>query len=104
MYLCKKFYIKRVIALPGEHIEIKDGKVYINGDIYIEDYLPDELATFSEGGQYIDLVVPEGTVYVMGDNRGQSADSRRFGCVPYDKIEGKVVFRFWPLNLFGAVK
>lgn len=96
-------YIKRVIALPGEHIQIKDGKVYINGEELKEDYLPEGTKTNADGGQFIDLIVPEGTVFVMGDNRGNSGDSRRFGCVPYEKIEGKVVLRFWPLDVFGKV-
>ncbi len=100
----KTSYIKRVIGLPGEHIQIKDGKVYINGEELIEDYLPEDVVTQAEGGQFIDLIVPEGTVFAMGDNRGHSADSRRFGCVPYEKIEGKVVLRFWPLNVFGKVQ
>ena len=99
----KVSYIKRVIALPGEHIEIKDGKVYINGKELQENYLPEGIMTNSEGGQFIDLIVPEGTIFAMGDNRGNSGDSRKFGCIPYEKIEGKVVFRFWPLNSFGTV-
>lgn len=105
----KTSYIKRVIALPGEHIQIKDGKVYINGEELKEDYLPegtitDSLATDNTaGGQFLDLIVPEGTVFVMGDNRSHSADSRKFGCIPYEKIEGKVVLRFWPLNAFGKI-
>lgn len=99
----KVSYIKRVIALPGEHIQIKDGKTYINGEELQEDYLAEGETTNPEGGEYIDLIVPEGTVFVMGDNRDNSGDSRRFGCVPYEKIEGKVVFRFWPLNVFGKV-
>ena len=99
--LWKTSYIKRVIALPGEHIQIKDGKVYINGEELKEDYLQEE--TYAEGGQFIDLIVPEGTVFVMGDNRDDSGDSRMFGCIPYEKIEGKVVFRFWPLNAFGMI-
>jgi len=106
----KTSYIKRVIALPGEHIQIKDGKVYINGEELKEEYLPEGTITDSmesvgiEGGQFLDLVVPEGTVFVMGDNRGRSGDSRKFGCVPFEKIEGKVVLRFWPLNVFGKVQ
>ena len=99
----KVSYIKRVIALPGEHIQIKDGKVYINGEELQEEYLPEGTGTHSSGGQFIDLIVPEDTVFVMGDNRGNSGDSRMFGCIPYDKIEGKVVLRFWPLNAFGTV-
>ena len=97
-------YIKRVIALPGEHVQIKDGKVYINGEELEEEYLASDVITEPEEGQFIDIVVPEGTVFVMGDNRGHSADSRRFGCIPYEKIEGKVVLRFWPLNAFGKVQ
>lgn len=106
----KTSYIKRVIGLPGEHIQIKDGKVYINGEELQEDYLPEGTVTDSmasesiSGGQFLDLIVPEGTVFVMGDNRSHSADSRRFGCIPYGKIEGKVVLRFWPLNVFGKVQ
>ena len=99
----KTSYIKRVIALPGEHIQIKDGKVYINGNELNESYLSDEVITSSGEGQFIDLIVPEKTVFVMGDNRPNSADSRRFGCIPYEKIEGKVVFRFWPFKVFGKI-
>ena len=105
----KTSYIKRVIALPGEHVQIKDGKVYINGEELVEDYLPEGTITDSmakdgmSGGQFLDLVVPEGTVFVMGDNRANSGDSRRFGCIPYEKIEGKVVLRFWPLSKFGTI-
>jgi len=97
----KVSYIKRVIALPGEHLQIKDGKVYINGEELQEEYLKEE--TYAEGGQFIDLIIPEGTVFVMGDNRDDSGDSRMFGCIPYEKIEGKVVFRFWQLNVLGTI-
>jgi len=99
----KVSYIKRVIALPGEHIQIKDGKVYINGEEFQEKYLPKGTETHASGGKFIDLIVPEGTVFVMGDNRGNSGDSRMFGCIPYEKIEGKVVLRFWPLKSFGTI-
>lgn len=102
--LGKTSYIKRVIALPGEHVQIKDGKVYINGEELQEDYLAEGVTTEAEGGQFLDFVVPEGTVFAMGDNRSHSADCRRFGCIPYEKIEGKVVLRFWPLNVFGTIK
>ena len=100
----KKSYIKRVIGLPGEHVQIKDGKVYINGEELEENYLSENVVTESTDGAFTDLVVPEGTVFVMGDNRGASSDSRRFGCIPYDKIESKVCLRFWPLNRFGVIK
>ena len=99
----KVSYIKRVIALPGENIQIKEGKVYINGNELKEEYLPKGIQTHSSGGQFIDLIVPEGTIFVMGDNRGNSGDSRMFGCIPYNKIEGKVVLRFWPLSAFETI-
>ena len=99
----KESYIKRVIGLPGDHIEIKDGKVYINDAELDEPYLQLDVTTNVELNQYHDLVVPENCVFVMGDNRDHSTDSRAFGCIPLDKIEGKVWIRFWPLNLFGTI-
>ena len=103
--ITKKSYIKRVIGLPGDHVEIKDGSVYINGEKLEEDYLSSDVKTESvNGGQYLDIIVPEKTVFVMGDNRPDSIDSRKFGCIPYEKIEGKIVLRFWPLNKFGTIK
>lgn len=100
----KVSYIKRVIGLPGEHIKIENGKVYINDQELKEDYLVENLYTDSLEGAFIDLVVPENCVFAMGDNRPGSTDSRRFGCVPLERIESKVAFRFWPLNTFGGVK
>lgn len=97
----KTSYIKRVIALPGEHIEIKDNKVYINGEKLDEPYLASSVVTTSLDGEFFDLIVPEGYIFAMGDNRPQSTDCRSFGCIPIDKIEGKVWVRFWPLNKFG---
>ena len=99
----KTSYIKRVIALPGEHVEIKDGKVYINGDEFKEDYLQPGIITDLTKGELSDFVVPENCVFAMGDNRSQSTDCRAFGCIPLEKIESKVFIRFWPLNLFGKV-
>ena len=102
----KESYIKRVIALPGEHLEIKDGKVYINGEELDEPYLQDNVYTTAGdvNEPFYDLVVPENCVFVMGDNRAGSTDSRAFGCIPLDKIEGTVWIRFWPFNLFGKVE
>ena len=101
----KESYIKRVIALPGEHLEIKDGKVYINGEELDEPYLKEGVNTQVGSDQpYYDLIVPENCVFVMGDNRNASTDSRAFGCVPLEKLEGTVWIRFWPLNLFGKVE
>lgn len=101
--ITKESYIKRVIALPGEHIQIQDGKVYINEKELDEPYLQDNVITDSYGGIFTDLVVPENCVFVMGDNRANSVDSRKFGCVPLEKLEGVVWIRFWPFNLFGKI-
>ena len=100
--LTKKSYIKRVIGLPGEHIEIKDGKVYINGEELKEDYLNSDVIT--ESSVFNDFIVPEGYLFCMGDNRTKSTDCRALGCIPLDKLEGIVACRFWPLNKFGSVK
>lgn len=98
----KKSYIKRVISLPGEHVKIEDGKVYINGKKLEEEYLSDDIVTTAEN--FNDFIVPEGYVFCMGDNRNYSLDCRELGCIPFEKIEGKVTFRFWPFDLFGKVK
>lgn len=101
--LGKDSYIKRVIALPGEHVEIKDGEVYINGEKLQEDYLQDGIVTDIMGAGFSDFVVPENCVFAMGDNRSHSTDCRAFGCIPLEKIESKVWIRIWPLNLWGKV-
>lgn len=98
----KKSYIKRVIGLPGEHVEIKDGKVFINGEELEENYLRPDV--FTESNVFNDFIVPEGYLFCMGDNRTKSTDCRKFGCVPFDKLEGVVVCRFWPFNEFGKVE
>lgn len=96
-------YIKRVIGLPGDHIVIKDGKVYINDKEIEESYLQPGVVTDDGNGYCIDVTVPENTVFAMGDNRSQSTDCRCFGCIPLEKIESKVWIRIWPLNLFGKI-
>ncbi len=97
----KRSYIKRVIGLEGEHVKIEDGKVYINGELLEEDYLADDVVTSSD--VFYDFIVPEGYVFCMGDNRPNSKDCRDLGCVPKEKIEGVVVYRFWPLNVMGKI-
>lgn len=97
----KESYIKRVIALPGEHVEIKNGNVYINGAILEEPYLEDNIITSSN--TFNDFIVPDGYIFAMGDNRNGSMDCRNFGCIPMNKIEGIVTFRFWPLNKLGKI-
>lgn len=100
----KKSYIKRVIGLPGEHVEIKNGKVYINEEELEEKYLSDKVITDSNGGSFINVIVPENCVFVMGDNRSHSNDSRRFGCIPLEHMESVVYIRFWPFDLWGKVE
>lgn len=99
----KESYIKRVIALPGEHVQIKDGKVYINDKELEEKYLQPGIVTDVVGAGFTDFVVPENCVFAMGDNRSHSTDCRAFGCIPLEKIESKVAIRIWPLNVWGKV-
>lgn len=95
----KKSYIKRVIGLPGEYVEINNGNVYINGNILQEEYLQPGVET--SDALFSNFTVPEGYIFVMGDNRPGSMDSRVFGCVPLSKVESKVLLRFWPFSKFG---
>ncbi len=99
----KRSYIKRVIALPGEHVKIEGGKVYIDGIELEEDYLQPGVVTDVIGVGFSDFIVPENCVFAMGDNRNHSTDCRSFGCIPLEKIESTVSFRFWPFDKFGGI-
>ena len=95
----KRSYIKRIIGLEGDHIVVtEDGKVLRNDEELTEDYLKDGIT--SQNGKYINVIVPEGAVFVMGDNRLGSMDSRIFGCIPVEKIDGYVVAKVWPFSKF----
>jgi len=83
-------YIKRVIGLPGEQIRVENGKVYVNGVRISEPYL--EIQTHYAG----EWTVPENGLFVMGDNRNNSSDSRTWGMVPIENIIGKAVLVYWP--------
>ena len=96
----KKIYIKIVIGLPGEHVQIENGNVYIDGALLNEEYLQDGVKTDSK--IFTDITVPEGYLFVMGDNRPGSMDSREFGCIPISKVESKVWLRFYPFNKMGT--
>ena len=100
--LTKKSFIKRVIALEGDHVKIQDNKVYVNGEQLKEEYLSEDVIT--ESNTFNDFIVPEGYLFAMGDNRTKSTDCREFGCVPLNKVEGIVIFRFWPLSMWGKVE
>lgn len=95
-------YIKRVIGIAGDHIVVNEnGEVYRNDQKLDETYLND--GTTNQSGVFTDVVVPEGTIFVMGDNRLQSKDSRIFGCIPLDKVNGYVICRVWPFNKLGSL-
>jgi len=88
-------FIKRVIATEGDTIEIKDGRVYVNDKLLNEDYILEKTRS-----EYAKATIPQGTVFVMGDNRNNSEDSRfvDVGFVPYDLIKGKAIVVFWPVD------
>lgn len=98
-----QLFIKRIIGLPGETVEIIEGKVYINGssEPLNEPYLAQEMI-----GSFGPYVVPEGAYFMLGDNRNYSADSRFWNnkFVYRDKILGKAVFRYYPLSSFGGIE
>lgn len=93
--------VKRVIGIPGDEIDIKDGYVYLNGSILEELYVKGE--TYSRDKEF-PIKVEEDTVFVLGDNREVSKDSRNFGLVKINQIEGKAIFRISPFNRFGFIK
>lgn len=102
-YADTKYLIKRVIGLPGDNISIRDNVLYINGELYVENYL-------DEGLEYDDFElsslgydkIPEDMYLVLGDNREDSLDSREIGLISKDDVIGKVSFRIWPLNKLAA--
>lgn len=102
-----KNMVKRVIGLPGEHIEYKDNYLYIDGVKYTEDYLDEKMIT--NDFKLEDLPgnyekIPEGMYLVLGDNRLDSMDSRDYGLVSKDIIRGKVSIRIWPLSGIKLIK
>lgn len=99
-------FIKRVVGLPGDTVMVKDGSVYVNGELYDESsYLNPSVKTY--GGTFLrdgdTITVPSGEYFVMGDNRPYSSDSREWGFVPSGNIIGKSFFVYWPLNEIRGV-
>ncbi|WP_346848184.1 MULTISPECIES: signal peptidase I [unclassified Clostridium] len=85
-----KRIIKRVIGLPNETVEIKNGYIYINGELLKEEYLDKDIRTYPD----MKVIVPEGHIFVLGDNRGNSKDSRHIGVVKIEDVLGKAIYRF----------
>ena len=101
-----KDFIKRVIALPGERLLIRSGVVYINGHRLIEPYLPEAWTVFYDwpsNGSPDGMVIPPNQYFVMGDNRNKSQDSRTFGPIGRDRIDGRAWFRIWPIGSLGSI-
>jgi signal peptidase I len=97
-----KPYIKRIIGLPGEEVTFGDGHVFIDGQPLAEDYIQDRTRCGARSDN-CDVVVPEGYVYVLGDHRSNSSDSRVFGPVPVGNVVGKAWFTYWPVCDVGFV-
>jgi signal peptidase I len=92
--------IKRVVAVAGDRVRVNAGVLKVDGEVQEEPYVKPQ---FPDGNIYGPEKVPEGYVFVMGDNRGNSADSRVFGLLPVENIEGEAFVRFWPLSRIGLL-
>jgi len=96
-----KSYIKRVIGLPGDDVRVERGHVFVNGGELAEPYVAER---FQDDRSAQETVVPAGDVYVMGDHRSISSDSRDFGPVPKKLIYGKAAYVYWPMKDSGSVR
>jgi len=96
-----KSFIKRVVGLAGDHIQIVGGRVFVNGKPLDEDYVP---RAYEDERSYPEMVVPNGSYFVLGDHRSLSNDSRDFGPVGENFIYGKAVFGYWPMDKMGRVR
>ncbi len=97
----EKLLIKRIIAVPGDTLEITEGKVILNDEELEEDYILDPFTS----GELEMMTIPEGQIFVMGDNRQNSRDSRDpfIGCIDIDQVVGKAIFRLYPFNTIGKL-
>jgi signal peptidase I len=96
-----KSFIKRVMGIPGDEVEIRRGIVYINGSRIYEPYLSPEYWDYRS---FAKVVVPDGQYYVLGDHRNSSNDSRHWGFVARNLIYGKAIFSYWPMMRLGPVE
>lgn len=90
-------FVKRVVALPGETVDLKDGKVYVDGQVLMESYVVGT-TNIRNPAVHFPLTVPPNSLFVLGDNRPVSGDSREWGPVTDERIIGKVTIRFWPIQ------
>lgn len=100
-------YIKRVIGTPGDEVYVEDGFVYVNGEKLDESgYLDATVRT--DNGNYMTPgrkeIVPDGKVFVLGDNRAHSSDSRNFGMIDYNQIKGRALIRYWPFDKMAVIQ
>lgn len=95
-------YIKRIIGLPGETVTFDKGIVFVDGEPLVEDYIPGATSG-CRPWQHCRVRVPAGSVYVLGDNRTDSEDSRTFGPIPTEDIVGKAYFSNWPYEEIGPI-
>lgn len=105
----KDRFIKRLIGLPGDQIEVKNGKVYVNGQVLTEKYVA-EAPTYtwtktesSDAAFTANQIIPQGHYLVLGDNRNNSADSHYWGFITKEEIVGKAVVRSWPIDRAGGI-
>jgi signal peptidase I len=96
-----KSYIKRVVGLPGDKVQIDDGRVFVNGVLLDETYVP---VQYTDERSYEQITVPAHSYFVLGDHRNLSNDSRDFGPVHEGYIYGKAVFAYWPVEKVGKLK
>src|SRR5262245_218650 len=96
----RKSFIKRVIGLPGDHIRISAGRVYVNGIALPEPYVPQD---YQDARSYSETIVPGNSYFVLGDHRNSSNDSREFGPIHRSYIYGKAVFGYWPMEKMGIL-
>lgn len=99
-------YIKRIIGLPGDKVEVRNNEVYVNDQILPETYISAKTNLWETGylKEGVPIIVPENFIFVMGDNRPRSSDSREFGPVPISSIVGTVIYRYFPPQKMGVIK